>query len=81
MLRDDDVKVISCRQAKEWAGGPSALAFKLGVAPQAVSKWRIVPPRRVLEVEALSGVSRHMLRPDIYGAAPKERTAGTDVAA
>jgi DNA-binding transcriptional regulator YdaS (Cro superfamily) len=70
-IRNDDIRVVKCREAKALAGGPSALASKLGIAPQAVSKWRIVPPRRVLEVEELSGVSRHLLRPDIYGGVPR----------
>ena len=51
------------------AGGPSALARAIGIAPAAVSRWLRngrVPPLRVLAVEAASGVSRKALRPDIY---------------
>jgi DNA-binding transcriptional regulator YdaS (Cro superfamily) len=56
------------RQAVAAAGGPSALARRLGVSPQAVVQWRECPVRRVLEVERLSGVSRSELRPDLYPA-------------
>lgn len=44
------------------------------VSPQAVSKWsRRIPAERVLLLERLSGgaVTRHQMRPDIFGAAPK----------
>jgi len=54
------------RQAVAAAGGPSALARRLGVSPQAVVQWRECPVRRVLDVERLSGVSRSELRPDVY---------------
>lgn len=51
------------------AGGQSALARRLGIAPAAISRWvrqGRVPPLRVLAVEAVTGVSRKALRPDIY---------------
>ncbi len=51
------------------AGGQAALARKLKVKPQAVHQWLTagkVPVLRVLAVEAVSGVSRKALRPDIY---------------
>jgi hypothetical protein len=42
------------------------LAKRIGVKPQAISQWDIVPVGRVLAVEAATGVSRHLLRPDFY---------------
>ena len=51
------------------------LAEALGLSKGAVYQWRRVPPEHVLRVEALTGVSRHELRPDIYGAAPVEKDA------
>lgn len=42
------------------------VARKLGITPQAVGKWKRVPPERVIEVEQATGVSRHRLRPDLY---------------
>lgn len=54
-------------------GGQAALARALGVTPQAVSQWvkgtRPVPPRHAIAIELATGVSRHDLRPDIFGAA------------
>lgn len=51
-------------------GSASALARHLGLTPSAVLQWDVVPIKRVLEVEAFTGVSRHSLRPDIYGSKP-----------
>jgi DNA-binding transcriptional regulator YdaS (Cro superfamily) len=57
--------------AKKNVGGASGLAAKLGgITSQAVSQWKKVPAERVLDVERITGVSRHSLRPDIYGPAP-----------
>jgi DNA-binding transcriptional regulator YdaS (Cro superfamily) len=48
------------------AGGLVVLARHLGLAPSTVSEWSRVPAERVLEIERVTGVSRHLLRPDIY---------------
>ena len=53
------------------AGSMTALADHLGITPQAVARWRNVPAARCLEVERLTGISRHQLRPDIYGPEPR----------
>jgi hypothetical protein len=42
------------------------LAKELGISPQAVSQWHIVPVERVLEVERITDMPRDELRPDIY---------------
>jgi DNA-binding transcriptional regulator YdaS (Cro superfamily) len=47
-------------------GTAHQFAKRIGVTPQAISQWRRVPALRVLQVEAISGVPRHELRPDIY---------------
>ncbi len=67
------MRTIDGREALDRAAatfiGYAELARKLGVSPQAVSAWRArgrVPAERVLQIEQLTGVSRHMLRPDIY---------------
>lgn len=53
-------------------GKAKDFAAKIGVSPQAISQWDRVPVDRVLDVEALTGIPRHDLRPDIY---PAERAA------
>lgn len=51
------------------------LAETLGVYPSALSQWGQVPAERCLEVEAVTGISRHDLRPDVFGPAPAEGRA------
>jgi TorA maturation chaperone TorD len=58
------------------AGGVGALARKIGISQPSVSNWARVPAERVLSVEAATGVSRTMLRPDLYA---QSTTSGGDV--
>jgi DNA-binding transcriptional regulator YdaS (Cro superfamily) len=51
----------------EKAGGIAALARGLGIKHTSIYNWKQVPPERVLAIEGLTGISRHELRPDIYG--------------
>ncbi len=53
-------------QAIANAGGATRLAEALNIAQASVSGWRRTPAARVLEVEKITGVSRHELRPDLY---------------
>ena len=47
-------------------GGYGALARGLGITQPSVSSWRQIPAARVLDIEALTGISRNVLRPDLY---------------
>jgi TorA maturation chaperone TorD len=49
------------------AGGVGALAQKIGISQPSVSNWSRVPAERVVSVEAATGVTRAILRPDLYG--------------
>src|SRR4051794_29806250 len=53
-------------QAIRAAGGIGALARSLGISQPSVSNWQRIPAERVLAVEALTGVPRTTLRPDLY---------------
>ncbi|HEY4202611.1 MAG TPA: YdaS family helix-turn-helix protein [Devosiaceae bacterium] len=52
-------------QAAERAGGLMALASALGIRHQTFYSWKRVPAERVLELERITGISRHELRPDL----------------
>jgi TorA maturation chaperone TorD len=47
-------------------GGVTELARRIGISQPSVSNWTRVPAERVQEVENASGVTRLILRPDLY---------------
>lgn len=65
-----DTLSTAAQKAIKHAGGVVALASALDTGHYNVSKWsrKRVPAKYVLKIEALTGVSRHDLRPDIFGA-------------
>lgn len=63
-------------EAAEKTGGIVALARKLGIKHTALYSWNRVPAERVLDIERLSGISRHDLRPDIFGPRPTQQERG-----
>lgn len=61
---------------RQWRGVRRVddVASQIGVTVPMWSRWetgrRSVPAQRVLDLEALTGISRYELRPDIFGPAP-----------
>jgi TorA maturation chaperone TorD len=53
-------------QAVRAVGGVSELARQIGISQPSVSNWDRVPAERVLIVEAVTGIDRKILRPDLY---------------
>jgi len=47
-------------------GSAAQLARALNITRGAISQWEKVPAERVIEVERVTGVSRTVLRPDLY---------------
>jgi TorA maturation chaperone TorD len=64
------VRDSGLNRAIDAAGGVAQLARKIGIAQPSVSNWTRVPAERVIAVEAATGVSREVLRPDVYGELP-----------
>ena len=56
------------QEAIRAAGGISALARLLGVSQPSISEWNRIPAERVAAVEAVTSVSRAVLRPDLFAA-------------
>lgn len=71
---------VGLSRAIDAAGGIGQLARKIGIAQPSVSNWNRVPAERVIAVEAVTGVSRRVLRPDLYGepAAPDDAVDPVD---
>ncbi|WP_454629628.1 hypothetical protein [Bradyrhizobium cenepequi] len=70
----DEIKTAALRKAKSLFRGATGLSRALAErgarrppSPQAISQWEQVPVERVADVESATGISRHLLRPDIYG--------------
>jgi len=63
--------VTPIQKAIDAVGGQGALARLLKVHPALVSQWRTgrrpVAAHHILSIEAMTQVSRHELRPDIFG--------------
>ncbi|EKS31256.1 molecular chaperone TorD family protein [Afipia felis] len=53
-------------RAIQLAGGVAELARRIGIRQPSVSNWSRVPAERVTAVEAVTGLSRVHLRPDLY---------------
>lgn len=56
-------------------GEATRIGRELGITHSAVQQWlrKGVPAERVLDVERITGISRHELRPDVFGpASPAE---------
>ena len=65
-MRNRKPRDYGLRQAIEAAGSISELARRLGISQPSVSCWQRVPSERVIEVEAVTRVSRRTLRPDLF---------------
>lgn len=54
------------QEAIRAAGSVSELARRIGISQPSVSGWDRIPAERVLLIEGATGVSRAVLRPDLY---------------
>lgn len=63
-MNTENRNMTGIAEAVAVVGSQSKLAERLGVSQQIVSKWLArghVPVRRVVEIEAQTGISRHRL--------------------
>lgn len=63
------------QRCAEAVGGLAKLAALLGVRHQSFYSWKRIPAERVLDIERVTGISRHELRPDLYPVAASEEAA------
>ncbi len=69
-------RTAALTRAIKRAGGQKPLADKIGTSQSQVWYWltrskKGVPGEFALAIEAVTGVSRHELRPDLYGKAAR----------
>jgi TorA maturation chaperone TorD len=67
-MHDPGLNDQGLQEAIRAAGGVTELARRIDIAQPSSTKWTRVPAERVLSVEAATGVSRAVLRPDLYRA-------------
>jgi DNA-binding transcriptional regulator YdaS (Cro superfamily) len=71
--------LTALQKAVAISGGQVALAKKLGLKQGHVWWWlnrsKRIPAEQTIAVEQLTGVSRHELRPDVFGHVPEDRAA------
>lgn len=51
---------------KSGRGRRVSLARELGIKHTAFYSWKRVPAERVLDIERITGIGRHELRPDLF---------------
>jgi len=68
------------QEAIRAVGGVTELARRIGISQPSVSNWSRVPAERVLVVEAVSGIARAALRPDLYSEAEQSAVNEIDMA-
>ncbi|MGQ5267698.1 transcriptional regulator [Xanthomonas arboricola] len=64
------------------AGSQQNLASQLGIRSASISEWKSrgrVPVERVRLIESVTGISKHELRPDIFGPTPAPAEQSTSV--
>ena len=71
---------LGLQEAIKVAGSVSELARRIGISQPSVSSWDRVPAERVLTVESATGISRTVLRPDLFQAASSADIDETDIA-
>lgn len=64
-MRDTPVMDPGMLLIRAQRGMISQIAAELGISQGAVSMWSKVPAERLPEVERVTGIPRHLLRPDI----------------
>lgn len=65
------------KRAIKIGGGPAKVSDRLGVSRTSPYSWKKCPVHHVLQLEALTGISRHRLRPDIFGPVVPESVEDT----
>jgi DNA-binding transcriptional regulator YdaS (Cro superfamily) len=66
IIRPDQIADPGLRLAVAATGSFNALARAIGIKAPSIMEWRRIPSHRILQIEALTGIDRERLRPDLY---------------
>ena len=66
---------MEVRELLKRAGGVAKVANACGLTRQAVYAWETIPVKHLAAVEAVSGLSKVELRPDLYRLSPEDEKA------
>lgn len=66
---DEIQEALGCRPGRGYTAVSKALGGK--ITPQAVQKWKQIPPEHCIALEEKTGISRYRQRPDVFGPEPK----------
>jgi DNA-binding transcriptional regulator YdaS (Cro superfamily) len=68
-MRKPSPKTSPFALAVERAEGLNNLALRIGVKPSRAGNWYVrgVPAQFCIDIERETGISRHALRPDVFG--------------
>jgi DNA-binding transcriptional regulator YdaS (Cro superfamily) len=47
-------------------GVRTLIARELGIEKGAISQWKVIPAERVPPISRITGIPRHLLRPDLW---------------
>jgi TorA maturation chaperone TorD len=71
---------MGLQEAIRAVGSVSELARRIGISQPSVATWDRIPAERVLSVENATGVSRAVLRPDLFGTIASDDVDETNLA-
>lgn len=77
-MSDKELTIQAVEQAIEAAGGPQGFMADLAIGERTLYHLRSgdrLHPARVLQIEQLYGIPRHILRPDLWEAPTGRRVA------
>ena len=66
MLKGSTIPLMDIKQIIRAGGGPSKLGAAVGRKHSSVIAWTRVPAEHAATVERVTGIPRHVLRPDLW---------------
>lgn len=65
-------QALNTKEIVRAAGGPKKLGALLGIDHSTISGWKRIPAHHATRIAEISGVPAHVMRPDVFPAAPPQ---------